>query len=95
MGWTLPTASMCQGNRGTFEFEISPSTSDRITIVGAGHRASLTASTLQVLAQTGTYVPNTRYTIVPAPAGGVASFGDLDWWCRLSPVQIGKKLHQP
>jgi autotransporter-associated beta strand protein len=64
-------------NRGTFEFEISPSTSDRITIVGAGHRASLTAGTLQVVAQPGTYVPNTRYTIVSAPAGGIASFGDL------------------
>ncbi|MBS0222486.1 MAG: autotransporter domain-containing protein [Proteobacteria bacterium] len=64
-------------NRGTFEFEISPSSSDRITIVGAGHRASLTAGTLQVVAQPGTYVPNTRYTIVSAPAGGIASFGDL------------------
>jgi autotransporter-associated beta strand protein len=64
-------------NRGTFEFEISPSASDRITIVGAGHKASLTAGTLVVAAQPGTYAPNTRYTIVSAPAGGIATFGNL------------------
>jgi autotransporter-associated beta strand protein len=64
-------------NRGTFEFEISPGASDRITIVGAGHKASLTAGALQIVAQPGTYAPNTRYTIVSAPAGGIASFGSL------------------
>ncbi|WIM09204.1 autotransporter outer membrane beta-barrel domain-containing protein [Enhydrobacter sp.] len=65
-------------NRGAFEFEINPSgASDRITIVGAGHTANLTAGVLQVVAQPGTYAPNTRYTIVSAPAGGIANFGSL------------------
>jgi autotransporter-associated beta strand protein len=65
-------------NRGTLEFEINASgDSDRITIVGAGHTANLTAGILQLVAQPGTYAPNTRYTIVTAPAGGIASFGSL------------------
>ena len=65
-------------NRGTLEFEINASgASDRITVVGAGHTANLTAGILQLVAQPGTYAPNTRYTIVSAPAGGIASFGSL------------------
>ncbi|TPK25981.1 hypothetical protein FJ867_28540, partial [Mesorhizobium sp. B2-5-3] len=64
-------------NSGTFEVEISPSASDRITIVGAGHKATVHAGTLDVVPLPGIYVPDTTYTIVSAPAGGIATFNDV------------------
>jgi autotransporter-associated beta strand protein len=65
-------------NSGTFDVEVSPSgASDRITIVGAGHKVTVNGGTLQVLPLPGTYVPNTRYTIITAPAGGIATFNDV------------------
>ncbi len=65
-------------NKGTIEIEVNANgASDRIDIIGAGHKANLKASTLSVVAEAGTYTPNTRYTIVTAPAGGIANFGSL------------------
>jgi len=65
-------------NRGTIEIEINGNgSSDRINVIGAGHTANLAASTLSVVPEAGTYTPNTRYTIVSAPAGGIANFGAL------------------
>ncbi|TPN60769.1 hypothetical protein FJ984_29885, partial [Mesorhizobium sp. B1-1-3] len=64
-------------NSGTFDVEISPSASDRITIVGAGHKATVHAGTLDVVPLPGIYVPDTTYTIVSAPAGGIATFNDV------------------
>jgi len=65
-------------NSGTFDVEVSPSgASDRITIVGAGHKVTVHAGTLQVIPEPGTYVPNTKYTILTAPAGGIATFNDI------------------
>ncbi|MPZ33966.1 MAG: autotransporter domain-containing protein [Rhodospirillales bacterium] len=65
-------------NSGTFDVEVNPSgASDRITIVGAGHKVTVHAGTLQVIPQPGAYVPNTKYTILTAPAGGIATFNDI------------------
>jgi autotransporter-associated beta strand protein len=65
-------------NSGTFDVEVDPSgASDRITIVGAGHKVTVHAGTLQVMPQPGVYVPNTKYTILTAPAGGIATFSDI------------------
>ena len=65
-------------DKGTIEIEVNANgASDRINIIGAGHKANLKASTLSVVAEAGTYTPNTRYTIVTAPAGGIANFGSL------------------
>jgi autotransporter-associated beta strand protein len=65
-------------NGGAFEVEVNPSgASDRITIVGAGHKVTVNGGALQVIPQLGTYVPNTRYTILTAPAGGIATFNEI------------------
>src|SRR5262249_62435036 len=65
-------------NGGAFEVEVNPGgASDRITIVGAGHKVTVNAGTLQVIPQVGTYVPNTRYTILTAPGGGIATFNEV------------------
>ncbi|MBV8193670.1 MAG: autotransporter domain-containing protein [Alphaproteobacteria bacterium] len=61
-------------NNGTLAFEISPTASDRITIVGAGHTATLISGTLVVQPDPGTYVPNTTYIIASGPNGGYANF---------------------
>ncbi len=63
---------------GTFVVEVGPSgASDRITVEGAGNRVTVNAGTLQVVPEPGIYVPNTRYTILTAPAGGIATFNDI------------------
>lgn len=65
-------------NGGSFGVEVNANgASDRITVVGAGHKVTVNSGTLQVIPEAGTYVPNTRYTIITAPAGGIATFNSI------------------
>ncbi|WP_207791748.1 autotransporter domain-containing protein [Sandaracinobacteroides hominis] len=62
-------------NSGSLGMEIDASgNSDRISVVGAGHRVTINAGTLEIIADPGRYVPNTRYTIISTEAGGKVRF---------------------
>lgn len=75
---TLTVNGNLTWNGGTFGIEISPNgESDSVTIVGAGHKVTVNAGTLHVIPDPGIYVPNTRYTILTAPSGGIATFTDV------------------
>jgi autotransporter-associated beta strand protein len=59
----------------TYQVEINAARqSDRIVADGA---AALSGGTVQVLAQSGTYIANTRYTILTASGGVSGTFGNL------------------
>jgi autotransporter-associated beta strand protein len=65
-------------NSGTLEIEVNAQgDSDRISVVGAGHKVMVNAGTLQILPEAGTYVPNTRYTIITTEGGGTVNFDNV------------------
>ena len=65
-------------NAGTLGIEIDPKgDSDRISVVGANHKVMINAGLLQILPTAGTYVPNTKYTIITTEAGGTVWLGDV------------------
>jgi outer membrane autotransporter protein len=65
-------------DRGILEFEVNPNgTSDRITVTGAGHKATLNGGTVEVIALPGAYTPNTEYTIVATSGGVVGTFDNV------------------
>jgi outer membrane autotransporter protein len=65
-------------NSGTLEIEVNAQgDSDRISVVGAGHKVMINAGTLQILPQAGTYVPNTTYAIITTEGGGTVAFGNV------------------
>lgn len=75
---TLTINGNLSWDSGTFGVEVNGNgTSDRITIAGAANKVTVNAGTLQVIPQAGTYVPNTTYTVLTAPAGGIATFGSV------------------
>lgn len=65
-------------NSGTLEIEVNAQgDSDRISVVGAGHKVMIHAGTLLIAPEAGTYTPGTRYTIITAEGGGNVTFGDV------------------
>lgn len=62
-------------NSGTYEVEINAKgDSDRVSVVGAGHKVMINAGTLQIVPEAGTYTPNTTYTIITTEGGGTVTF---------------------
>jgi outer membrane autotransporter protein len=65
-------------NSGTLEVEVNDQgDSDRISVIGTGHRVMINAGTLLIAPEAGIYTPGTRYTIVTTEAGGNVTFGDV------------------
>lgn len=65
-------------NGGTLGIEVNAQgDSDRISVVGAGHKVTINAGLLQIIPQAGVYVPNTKYTIITTEAGGTVWLGDV------------------
>ncbi|MGU3492951.1 autotransporter domain-containing protein [Xanthobacteraceae bacterium A53D] len=63
-------------NSGTLEMEVSAAgDSDRISVVGAGHRVMINAGTLAIVTDPGLYTPGTRYTLITTEGGGTVTFG--------------------
>ncbi|WP_296341121.1 autotransporter domain-containing protein [Reyranella sp.] len=62
-------------NSGTYEVEVNAQgNSDRINVVGAGHKVMINAGTLLIVPDAGTYTPNTTYTIITTQDGGTVKF---------------------
>ncbi|MGU3495140.1 autotransporter domain-containing protein [Xanthobacteraceae bacterium A53D] len=65
-------------NSGTYAVEVNAAgDSDRISVVGAGHRVEINAGTLLVLPEPGIYTPGTRYTIITTDGGGSVHFDTI------------------
>ncbi|WP_175561896.1 autotransporter domain-containing protein [Kaistia soli] len=65
-------------NSGALEMEVDAAgDSDRISVVGQGHKVMINAGTLQIVANPGIYTPGTTYTIITTEAGGTVTFGDV------------------
>ena len=65
-------------NGGTLGIEVNAQgDSDRISVVGAGHKVTINAGLLQIIPEAGVYVPNTKYTIITTEAGGTVWLGDV------------------
>ncbi|TPE61578.1 autotransporter domain-containing protein [Sandaracinobacter neustonicus] len=65
-------------NSGTLGIEINAGgNSDRISVIGAGHRVNIDAGMLEITADPGRYIPNTRYTIISTEGGGRVHFDQV------------------
>ncbi|MCP4619257.1 MAG: autotransporter domain-containing protein [Bradyrhizobium sp.] len=56
---------------------VTPSAGGLLSIVGAGHTATINGGTVSVVAGPGTYALNTQYTILTAAGGRSGSFGGV------------------
>lgn len=66
-GGTLTINGDFVNNAGTFRVGVTPSSNGVLTIVGAGHSATLGGGNVDVIAAGGIYAANTVYTILTAP----------------------------
>ena len=65
-------------NSGTYEVEVNAQgDSDRINVIGAGHKVMINAGTLLIVPDAGTYTPNTTYTIITTEGGGTVTFDNV------------------
>jgi len=65
-------------NSGTYEVEVNAQgNSDRINVIGAGHKVTINAGTLLIVPDAGTYTPNTTYTIITTQDGGTVKFDNV------------------
>jgi autotransporter-associated beta strand protein len=65
-------------NSGTYEVEVNAQgNSDRINVIGAGHKVTISAGTLLIVPDAGTYTPNTTYTIITTQDGGTVKFDNV------------------
>jgi autotransporter-associated beta strand protein len=65
-------------NGGTYEVEVNAQgNSDRINVIGAGHKVMINAGTLLIVPDAGTYTPNTTYTIITTQDGGTVKFDNV------------------
>ena len=65
-------------NSGTYEVEVNAQgDSDRINVIGAGHKVMINAGTLLIVPDAGTYTPNTTYTIITTQDGGTVKFDNV------------------
>ena len=65
-------------NSGTLEMEVDAAgDSDRISVIGAGHKVFIDAGTLQIVTNPGIYTPGTTYTIITTQDGGRVHFDEV------------------
>ena len=65
-------------NSGTYDVELNAQgDSDRVSVIGAGHKVNINAGTLVIQPEAGTYTPNTKYTIISTEAGGNVHFDNV------------------
>ena len=65
-------------NGGRYEVEVNArGDSDRVNVIGAGHKVMINAGTLLIVPEAGTYAPNTKYTIITTQDGGTVTFDTI------------------
>ncbi|MBR2813669.1 MAG: autotransporter domain-containing protein [Reyranella sp.] len=79
---------------GTYDVELNAQgDSDRVSVIGAGHKVNISAGTLVIQPDAGTYMPNTKYTIITTEAGGNVHFDNVTGGVGFLTPQVSLDQH--